>query len=325
MVRYSGGWPPVCQGWARCAVQKDSGDDPDVTNGVYVYATVSTAESGMTIDGGEGVGRVTKPGLDQPVGAAAINATPRRMIEAGLRDAAASSGYGGGLSAVISIPAGVELAGRTFNPRLGIVGGISVIGTTGIVEPMSEAALTETIRAELSLRRAAGKRYALFTPGNYGEAFLHAETKLSEDAVIQCSNFIGEALDMARDMGFAGALLVGHLGKLVKLAGNMLNTHSRYGDCRLELLCAHAARFGLPKEAAVAILDAATVDEGLRILTEAGIMRPTVQSLLNAADGHVKKRAGIETGLVTFTNTYGLLARTDNADALLARLEEEQA
>lgn len=312
------------EGWARCAVQKDSGDDPDVTNGVWVYALVRRAGTGIAIDGGEGIGRVTKPGLDQPVGAAAINSVPRRMIAQAVEEAAGPLAEEG-LEVVISIPAGVELASRTFNPRLGIEGGISVIGTSGIVEPMSDGALLETVRTELNMRRALGRRYAVLTPGNYGESFLKERFFLPEEAVIQCSNFIGDALHMAGKMGFAGALLAGHLGKLVKVAGGMLNTHSRYGDCRMEILCAHAAAAGLPADRAAALLAAATVDEGLRVLGECNIREQTLAGVLSGAVRHARRRSGAaELGVVLFTNAYGLLAQTENADALLARVQEEE-
>ncbi|MDL2318031.1 cobalt-precorrin-5B (C(1))-methyltransferase CbiD [Eubacteriales bacterium OttesenSCG-928-A19] len=312
------------EGWARCAVRKDSGDDPDVTHGVWVYATVSRIPSGIAIDGGEGVGRVTKPGLDQPIGNAAINSVPRRMIEQAVLEVARACAYDGGLSVVISIPAGVALAARTFNPRLGIEGGISVIGTTGIVEPMSDAAIVETIRAELSVRRAGGGTHAILAPGNYGEAFLRAHFGIAETSVIQCSNFIGDAVEMASGQGFSGLLLVGHLGKLVKLAGGMLNTHSRYGDCRMPLLCAHAARHGLAPGQAAALMDAVTVDEGLRVLDAAGIREETMRDIVAAALAHIRRRAGdMNVGLAVFTNAHGLLGQTENMPALLSRIREE--
>ena len=140
-----------------CAIEKDSGDDPDVTKGTLIFASVRrTDEPGVHIDGGEGVGRVTKRGLDQPVGNAAINSVPRQMIRENVEEVMALTDSSGGLDVVISAPEGETLAKKTFNPRLGIVGGISILGTTGIVEPMSEAALVETIRVELRQRRAMG-------------------------------------------------------------------------------------------------------------------------------------------------------------------------
>ena len=225
-----------------CAVRKDGGDDPDVTTGSLIFAEVSRRDgTDIVIDGGKGVGRVTKPGLDQPVGAAAINSVPRQMIRACVEEVQALADHRGGLRVVISAPEGEALAKRTFNPRLGIQGGISILGTTGIVEPMSEKALVDTIAVELRQRREQGAAYALLTPGNYGADFIREGLGLDPDRAVQVSNFIGDGVDLCRQLGFRGALLVAHVGKLVKLAGGMLNTHSRYGDCRLELLAAHAA------------------------------------------------------------------------------------
>ena len=158
--------------WAACAVRKDGGDDPDATHGTLIFARVErSATPGVTIDGGEGVGRVTKPGLDQPVGAAAINHVPRQMIEQQASAAMAANGCDGGLRVVISAPEGERLAQKTFNPRLGIVGGISILGTSGIVRPMSEAALIDSLRLEQDMLAAAGATDIVVTPGNYGETF----------------------------------------------------------------------------------------------------------------------------------------------------------
>ena len=160
------------EGAVSCAVRKDGGDDPDATHGVLVYARVSVSKTpGISIDGGQGVGRVTRKGLQEPVGEAAINPVPRQMIREAVEKVCRDFEYGGGMSVVISIPEGVEIAKKTFNPRLGIEGGISVLGTSGIVVPMSEAALIASIRAEMSMLTASGHEYLIVTPGNYGETF----------------------------------------------------------------------------------------------------------------------------------------------------------
>ena len=307
-------------GYVSCAIAKDAGDDPDVTNGALIFARVSRREEpGIVIDGGSGVGRVTKPGLDQPVGAAAINSVPRRMIRENLEEVCALADWSGGLEAVISVPEGERLAKKTFNPRLGIAGGISILGTTGIVEPMSDGALVGTIRAELSQRRAAGDRYVLLTPGNYGSEFIRDGLGLDPALAVQTSNFIGDALDLCRELGFSGALLVGHVGKLVKLAGGMLNTHSRWGDCRMEILAAHAGAAGAPPERLGALLECAACDDALRILREAGVYRETLERLTRRAAFHLSARAGedLEVGTVLFSKVYGILGRTENAEALL--------
>ena len=302
-----------------CAVRKDGGDDPDATNGFLVYACVTrTGEPGITIDGGEGVGRVTKRGLDQPVGAAAINSVPRTMIRENLEEVCRLTGYHGGLSVTISVPGGEELAKKTFNPRLGIVGGISILGTTGIVEPMSEQALVDTIRVELRQRRANGADYALLTPGNYGSDYIKA-MGIDPGAAVLTSNFIGDALDICKELGFRGALLVGHVGKLVKLAGGMLNTHSKYGDCRMEIMAAHAGAAGLPSHRIAEMLECATCDDALRILDEHRLREAVMSSIVRRIGFILGCRVtdGTATGVIVFSREYGTLGETENARELL--------
>ena len=308
-----------------CAIEKDSGDDPDVTKGTLIFASVRrTDEPGVHIDGGEGVGRVTKRGLDQPVGNAAINSVPRQMIRENVEEVMALTDSSGGLDVVISAPEGETLAKKTFNPRLGIVGGISILGTTGIVEPMSEAALVETIRVELRQRRAMGKEYALLTPGNYGSDFIRQNLDVDLNTAVQVSNFLGDALDICRALGFRGALLVGHVGKLVKTAGGMMNTHSKYGDCRMEILAAHAAAAGVDAEHICEILDCAACDDAVRILRECGRDAPALARVTERAIFHLSHRAdGMEVGLLMFSKEYGVLGQSENAPALLKKIMEE--
>lgn len=308
---------------ASCAIEKDGGDDPDVTTGTLIFAAVSRQKTPeITIDGGEGVGRVTKPGLDQPVGEAAINSVPRQMIRENVEEVRRLAGDAGGLSVVISVPGGEELAKRTFNPRLGIAGGISIIGTTGIVEPMSEAALVETIRVELRQRREGGADYVLLTPGNYGSDFIRDGLGLDPAEAVQTSNFIGDAVEMCREMGFRGALLAGHVGKLVKLAGGMFNTHSKYGDCRMEILAAHAAAAGLRAEKTGEILQCVACDEALRILREEGLCGATLARLTERVGFHLRAKAGegMEIGAILFSKVYGELGRTAEAGTLLQKI-----
>ena len=304
---------------ARCAVRKDAGDDPDVTDGCLVCAAVRRAAEGIRVFGGAGVGRVTKPGLDRPVGAAAINSVPRRMILQAVEEVCEELGYSGGLSVVISVPGGEQLAHRTFNPMLGIEGGISILGTTGIVEPMSEQALIDTV--ELELRQAAalsGKRLIL-TPGSYGEAYLRS---CGLDAcgvpTVKCSNFIGEALDAAAAQGFSEVLLVGHIGKLVKLAGGVMNTHSRQADCRMELFTAHAALCGADTRLCAALMEAVTADACLALLDGAGLKAQVLESLLAAIQRHLDRRASgrMTVGAVVFSNEYGGLGMTAEAERI---------
>lgn len=298
---------------AVCGVRKDGGDDADATHGLVVVARVEKSPGpGVRIHGGEGVGRVTKPGLDQPVGAAAINRVPRQMVEAQARAVCAKAGYAGGLEVTLSIPGGREAAQKTFNPALGVEGGLSILGTSGIVEPMSQQALVDTIDLELNQAAALGAEDLVLTPGNYGEEFLR-QHPLGGAPVVKVSNFIGDALDLAAGHPFRQVLLVGHIGKLVKLAGGVMNTHSRYADCRAELFCAHAACCGAPRQVCLELLQAATADRCLEILDGAGLREPVLRLLLEAIQLHLDRRVQgkYRVGAVLFSNTYGLLGHTE--------------
>lgn len=317
----------VSEDYVSCAVVKDSGDDPDMTNGIKIFARVEKAgrEAGITIDGGEGVGRVSKPGLDQAVGNAAINSVPRRMIEEELRQVCEDNGYGGGLRVVISAPEGVEIAKRTFNPRLGIVGGISILGTTGIVEPMSDDAVVQTIRAELSMRSASGKKTVLLTPGNYGARFIREELGLDQEIAVTTSNFIGDAFSIAAEKGFSGTLLVGHVGKLIKLAGGMFNTHSRYGDCRAEIMACHAGLCGAPVSVIRRITESVMTDDMLSILDAAGLREQVMESVMRKIERNIEDRrfGQTRTGVIVFSKEYGVLGMTSEAEKLLDLIRKE--
>ena len=312
-------------GAAVCAVRKDAGDDADVTAGALICARVEkTAAPGVRIDGGEGVGRVTKPGLDQPVGAAAINRVPRRMIEEQVCAVCGAAGYDGGLSVTVFVPGGAEMAKKTFNPNLGVEGGISILGTSGIVEPMSAQALIDTIALELRQAAVQGAKRVILTPGNYGMDFLHAQGMDAMGVpVVKCSNFVGDALDAAAAQRFKTVLLVGHAGKLVKLAGGIMNTHSRWGDCRTELFCAHAAVCGASRDVCAALLSAATTDACLEILEREELREPVLGSLLRAMQAHLERRAAGSfcVGAVLFSNEYGLLGQTDTVKEILSEWE----
>lgn len=309
-----------------CAIRKDSGDDPDVTNGILVFAAVERTEGGFRIEGGTGVGRVTLPGLDQPVGEAAINTVPRQMITRAVEEICAKYGFDGGIRVLVSIPEGVRLAGKTFNPRLGIEGGISVLGTTGIVEPMSEAALLDTIEVEMKQRAAQGWKKIILTPGNYGMDFLKEELKLEPEKSVKCSNFIGEALDKAMETGFESVLLIGHIGKLVKLGAGVMNTHSRWADARLETLASCLILAGGDAKTAAALLHANTTEEALEILWEKGPFEETMAILLEKIAGHLEHRTGgaMRTEAVVFSNKFGILGETKGAGELLCQLKTNE-
>ena len=306
--------------YVSCAIRKDSGDDPDDTNGVLVYARAERTDgSGIELEGGVGVGRVTKPGLACAVGGPAINPTPRRMITQEVGKAMEAAGYNGGMKLTISIPAGVEIAKKTFNPRLGIIGGLSVLGTSGIVEPMSEKALIETMYVEIRAQKARGNKNLLVFFGNYGEDFTRDEMKLDLEGHVTCSNFVGELLDYAVYCGFETLLLIGHSGKLVKVAQGVMNTHSKYADCRTELFCAHAAVCGAEQATCQALMNAATTDACIEILDQCGLRRAVFARLLDAIQYHLNRRAAgaYRVGAVLFSNEYGLLGTTEVAEEII--------
>lgn len=314
-------------GVASCAVKKYSGDDPDVTNGTLVYAKVSfggnTKERKILIDGGIGVGRITKPGLEQPIGAAAINRVPRQMITDAVIEVMEEYDYYGEIFVQISIPEGVELAKKTFNPRLGIEGGISVLGTSGIVEPMSEEALIASIRLEMQMHRNNGAEYLVISPGNYGTTYLSQNFQVNLDKAVKCSNFLGETIDMAVEMGYQGILFVSHIGKFIKAAGGIMNTHSRCADSRMEILTANALRAGAPIDVLKDVLKAVTTDEGLTILKQHGYLEITMKHIMEKIEFYLNNRAyqNLELATLVFSNELGELGRFGDIEGMLRKTD----
>lgn len=280
------------EGFVSCGVRKDAGDDPDATDGMLICAKLSRQPRGIAVLGGEGIGTVTKPGLQCPVGEAAINPVPRRMIREALENACAAHGYGGGLRAEIFAPRGAETAKRTYNPRLGIEGGISILGTSGIVEPMSEAALLDTVKAEIDMRRARGESVLLLVPGNYGGGFARERFGIGLDGAVKCSNLIGETLDYAVYSGYGKILLMGHAGKLVKLAAGIMHTHSSVADGRAEVLAAHAALCGADGAKIRALMGCVTVDAADTLLRGWELAGPVWESIARRVRFHLEHRMG---------------------------------
>lgn len=309
---------------AVCTVCKDAGDDPDVTNGVRISAAVRRAESGVSIAGGAGVGRVTRPGLSVPVGEAAINPAPRAQITAAVERAARETGYTGGFSVVVSAENGEELAKQTYNAHLGVVGGISILGTSGVVEPMSEKALLDTIRLELDSLYAAGQRIAFLCPGNYGTDFARDTLGLDLERAVKCSNYIGDTLDHAAFRGFADILLIGHAGKLVKLAAGVMNTHSSVADGRQEIFTAHAALCGAGRETLEGLMGAVSVDACIDLLDAAGLREAVLSRIGRAIEERLRLRlrGKAQAEFILFTGKYGILAQSPGAWALCKRLKE---
>ncbi|WP_347295570.1 cobalt-precorrin-5B (C(1))-methyltransferase CbiD [Enterocloster bolteae] len=331
-----------------CGVRKDAGDDPDVTDGLMVYSQVRLpdADSGgagdareagddrnacgdyvyekdglrLILSGGVGVGRVTQCGLSCEVGKAAINPVPRQMIFEQVAGVCRESGFKGVLSIEIRVPEALKVADKTFNSRLGIQGGISILGTSGMVEPMSETALLDTIRLELRQRIRKGEKNLLVTPGNYGENFVGTVLGLGLGQAVKCSNFIGSTIDMAVEEGAESILLIGHGGKLIKLAAGIMNTHSSWADGRMEILAAHGAACGAKRELVEQIMEAVTVDEGLRLLeTEDGLREQVMKRVMARLEQYVKRRAGgrLRAEVIVFTNERGILGATTGADDML--------
>lgn len=300
---------------ARCCIRKDSGDDPDVTNGICIYADVQKQAQEIVILGGDGVGVVTRPGLSVPVGQPAINPGPRAQITAAVTTAAQQAEYTGGLQITISAENGDQIAKQTYNEHLGIVGGISILGTSGIVEPMSEIALMDTTHLELDSLYAAGARKVLICPGNYGADFARDQLGLDLDQAVKCSNFIGDALDYAAWKGFQQIFLVGHAGKLVKIAAGVMNTHSSVADGRQEIFTAHAALCGAPHDTLQALMQSVTIDACLEVLDKVNLRDPVLERIGKAIDErlHYRLRGKTEIGYLMFTNQSGVLAQSKNA------------
>ena len=319
-----------------CGVEKDGGDDPDVTTGTWIYAKVSrlgkvsceeeNREQEIVIDGGAGVGRVTRPGLDQPVGNAAINHVPREMIKKEVLEVCRCVDYQGSLQVEISVPQGEELCQRTFNPRLGIVGGISILGTSGIVEPMSSQALLDTIKLELRQRRESGFDYAAISPGNYGLDFMRETYGYDLDRSVKCSNFIGETIDMAVELGFCRILLTGHIGKLIKVAGGIMNTHSKEADCRMELLAAFSIKEQMDSSKVRQILDCVTTEEAIPMIEESGKIRQIMDRIAERICYYMETRSGgkLKTDCILYANGFGELAKSKGAEEWFTLLGQEQ-
>lgn len=321
--------------WASCAVRKDAGDDPDVTDGALVCAhvrSVRTHPEGVPcyvdagspflyLTGGDGVGKAAKQGLSCPVGCFAINPVPRRMIFENVRRVCRDSGSKpNALLIEISIPGGAALAEKTFNPRLGIEGGLSILGTSGIVRPMSEEAMLETIRLEIRVRAAEGRTLLAMAPGNYGEAFLREKKGLAMDSFVTCSNFIGAAVRMAKEEGIKRVLLAGHVGKLIKVAGGVLNTHSRYGDGRMQYLAECALLAGVSEEEARPVYGMNTTEEAAQYLALKALLKPVMRVAAGRVKEVLEKAGGVTVEVLLFSAGQGLMAETDGAEGFVREL-----
>lgn len=252
--------------FAQCSIQKDGGDDIDATHKMHIYAKAELIDSNeIIIDGGIGIGRVTKKGLGIEIGKAAINKTPISMIQSEVRKVIGDSK---GVKITIFAPEGETIAKKTFNPRLGIVGGISIIGTTGIVEPMSDEGWKKSLSIELEMKKAQGMDKIILVPGNHGEMFIKESLGIDSKYIVRTSNFIGYMLKEAQRIGFKKILMAGHLGKYVKIAGGIFNTHSKVADARNEILIANLALMNAPFELINKVNECLTTEEFIEILED---------------------------------------------------------
>lgn len=308
-------------------VVKDSGDDPDVTNGAEIHVRVerkngdwlkdypnvfsSKGYPGIYLEGGTGIGRITQDGFEQKIGQAAINTVPRKMIFQGIGEVAALAENEGDLLVTVSVPGGEVLAEKTFNGRLGIEGGISILGTSGMIEPMSEKAIIDTIELEIKQLANAGEKTLLVTPGNYGQTYALKYLKLDVSKSVKCSNYIGETIDLAISYGMDRVFLVGNIGKLIKLAAGIMNTHSRVADARCEIMAIHTVLCGGTKEMAEKIMECVNTDRMLDCLVEWGLKDQVIESICKKIDAYMHHRIGekMQYTVVLFSEKYGYLGK----------------
>ncbi len=307
-----------------CAIRKDGGDDPDVTHGMLVFSSVTLTDSGYHLIGGDGIGRITQPGFEQAIGSAAINKIPRQMIRKEVDDLCRKYRYQNGIEVTISIPGGEEVAKKTFNPHLGIVGGLSILGTSGIVIPMSEAALVKSIELEMDIAVAKGYKTLLICPGNYGETF--SKTIFGDwiEPDAKCSNYVGETLDLAMGKESVEQILfVAHIGKFVKVAAGIMNTHSRNADARADVLAAHTAMVTEDIQVIRQVMNSLTTEEALEILSENALLRAVIERILERIQFYIQKRIQNQfpVGVILFSNRQGLLGSSQNAKNMIKEIK----
>lgn len=324
------GWPLrlqvydgiVTETQASCGVIKDAGDDPDITNGIRICSRVGwRRDSSICIKGGAGVGRVTRPGLPVAVGEAAINPVPLRMIEEEVRKVI---GYTRGMDIEIYVPEGEVIGQRTFNPRLGIVGGISILGTTGIVEPMSEEAFKDSLALELQMAKAEGLNKLVLVPGNYGRDVAKNIYRIDDKYIFKTSNFIGFMLDKALEIGFNKILFIGHLGKIVKVAGGIFHTHSHIADGRLEILTAHLALMAAPLELLEKVMESNTTEEATEWILKYNYQE-VFQTLAKTITDKCRQRTfnKIQLATVIFSMQEGVLAQCPSVIEIMEEFKDE--
>lgn len=310
--------PKIVDSSASCYVIKDAGDDPDITDGIHLYARAYPSRNlEIVLKGGKGIGKVTKPGLSVDVGQPAINPVPRALIEKEVREVLPKDA---GVVIEFSIPNGEDLAKKTFNPKLGIIDGLSIIGTTGIVNPMSEDAIMDTIALELQYKKEAGAKTILIVPGNYGESFSKSWLNVHDKHIVKISNYLGFALEKCSELGFKQVILAGHVGKLVKVAGGIFYTHSRVSDTRMEVLAANLGVLGMSNEGIREIMNCRTTEEAILVIDRYGfsqVYQLLAEKCADRCEAYV--HGAIEIGVVLFS-MKSFLAESDKVSLLSRRL-----
>ena len=314
--------------YVECSIKKDGGDDIDATHtmDIYAKAEIIDRENGedIIVCGGYGIGVVTKKGLSVEVGKSAINPTPMKMVNYEIRkvigeDISATLGEGKSLKITISAPKGEEIAKKTFNPRLGIIGGISIIGTTGIVEPMSDEGWKKSLSIELKMKKEQGLDKIILVPGNHGEQFIREKLNLDMKYVVRTSNFIGYMLKEAQRMGYKKILMAGHIGKFIKLSAGIFNTHSKVADARSEILISNLALMKAPYDLLEKINECLTAEEAVEVINENNYTE-FYDKVSNKCRYKVKQYLGdddTEVEVIMFSMDKTLLGKSDNTDSLV--------
>ena len=308
--------PLVTPDYAECAIQKDGGDDQDATHGMMIYARVRwTDGKGITLLGGRGIGKVTQKGLGLPIGEAAINKTPQAMITSEVSKVVGDRG----IEIMIYAPEGEEIAKQTFNPRLGIEGGISIIGTTGIVEPMSDEGWKRSLSIELEMKKAQGLEQIILVPGNHGERFVKDQLEIDERYVTRMSNFVGYMLMECKRIGYKKILLAGHLGKFIKLAAGIFHTHSKVADARSEIMVANLALMGASRKVLEKVACCSTTEAALDIIEQEGLQEVyalLAQKCKERCQMHLND-ASIQVEVILFSMSGEELSRSSQTKELL--------